>query len=160
MITRSSLWIVAAVAAVVSLAACAAGVTTSSVAVSQIVSTTSFGMCQGYCSTRLEISAGQAVLIREPGGRGPRTLPTQRFTATLTPIEWEEISRLAAGTDLSHLPPVIGCPDCADGGAESLTIARGGETRSVSFDHGATVEPAQLLLERVRALRTRLTPRE
>jgi hypothetical protein len=160
MITRSRLRIVAAVTAVVSLAACAGGAAQPSAGVSQIVSTTSFGMCQGYCSTRLEISAGQAVLIREPGDRGPCILPTQRFTATLTAIEWNDISQLAANTDLSRLPPVIGCPDCADGGAESLTIARGSQSRGVSFDHGASVALAQPLLERVRALRTRLTPQE
>lgn len=160
MIALSRLWIVAAVAAGVSLAACAGGPAAPAAGVSQIVSTTSFGMCQGYCSTRLEISAGQAVLIREPGGRGPPTLARQRFVATLTAAEWEDISQVAANTDLSGLPPVIGCPDCADGGAESLTIARGGETRSVSFDHGAEVAPAQPLLDRVRALRTRLTPQE
>lgn len=158
MTNRSRLWIVAALAAFVSLTACASEQAAPPASVSQIVSTTSFGMCQGYCSTRLEIADGEAVLIREAGGRGPRTLPTQRFTATLTPSEWADISRLAANTDLSPLPPVIGCPDCADGGAESLTIARGGETHSVSFDHGATVAAAQPLLDRVRALRTRLTP--
>lgn len=155
MITRAKLLLAALV---VSLAACATSAPTSNV--SQIVSTTSFGMCQGYCSTRLEITSGQAVLTRDPGGRGPRRLPTQRFTATLTPAEWEELSQLAAHTDLKALPDVIGCPDCADGGAESLALTRDGETRSISFDHGATIAPAQALLEKVRALRTRLTPQE
>jgi hypothetical protein len=158
MITRAKLWIVAAALA---LTACASALPTPTASnVSQIVSTTSFGMCQGYCSTRLEIASGQAVLIREPGGRGPRTLVTQRFTATLSSAEWEEISQLAAHTDLSSLPNVIGCPDCADGGAETLTIARGSETRTISLEHGATIAPAQPLLEKVRALRTRLTPQQ
>lgn len=159
--TRIRLWIVGALAAMVSLAACVSGAAApSSANVTQIVSTTSFGMCQGYCSTRLEISEGQAVLVREPGGRGPRTLQTQRFTATLTASEWQELSSLAANTNLSSLPEVIGCPDCADGGAESLQITRGGTARIVTFDHGATIAPAQALLERVRALRARLTPQE
>jgi hypothetical protein len=129
--------------------------------VRQIVSTTSFGMCMGYCSTRLEISEGQAVLIRTArGGRGgATTLPDQRFTAPLDANEWQEIARMAANTKLDGLPNVIGCPDCADGGAESLTIVGAAGEKSISFEHGAMIQQAQPLLERVRALRTRLTPK-
>jgi hypothetical protein len=93
-------------------------------------------MCVGYCTTRLE----------------------QRISAALAPGEWQEIARLAADTNLTGLPPVIGCPDCADGGAESLTIVESGESRSVSFEYGAAIEQAQPLLDRVRALRTKMTP--
>jgi hypothetical protein len=115
-------------------------------------------MCVGYCTTRLELSEGQAVLIREArGGRGASDLPDQRFTATLSAAEWEELSRLAANADLSPLPEMIGCPDCADGGAESLTIDGG---RTITFDHGANITEAAPLLERVRTLRERLTPAE
>jgi hypothetical protein len=128
--------------------------------VRQVVSTTSFGMCVGYCSTRLEISPAGAVLTRSSrGGRGGATLPDQRFEAPLSAGEWQEISQLAANARISALPDTIGCPDCADGGAESLTIA-GASERTITFEHGATIAEAQLLLERVRALRERLTPRE
>lgn len=130
--------------------------------VRQIVSTTSFGMCVGYCTTRLEISQGRAVLIREArGGRGaPRNLPEQRYATVLTPEEWDSIQALAASTNLASLPDTIGCPDCADGGAESLMIARQGQSRTVSFEFGSSVPQADPLLQRVRALRQRLTPVE
>ena len=143
------------------LSACASAPASAPADIRQIVSTTSFGMCVGYCTTRLEISPGRAVLIRQArGGRGaPQNLPDQRFAAVLSPDEWSEIERLAASTDLSGLPPVIGCPDCADGGAESLTI-EGGQPQTVSFEHNASIAQAAPLLERVRALRTRLTPQE
>lgn len=101
------------------------------------------------------------MLVRSSrGGRGAQELPEQRFTQNLTPAEWGEIARLAAAAKLDGLPAVIGCPDCADGGAESLTIVgQSGET-SISFEHGAAIEQAQPLLERVRAIRTALTPKE
>lgn len=100
------------------------------------------------------------MLIREArGGRGaPQNLPAQRFATVLTPDEWDAIEQIAGATDLSGLPPVIGCPDCADGGAESLTIEGAGEAQSISFEYGAAVAQAAPLLERVRALRARLTP--
>lgn len=129
--------------------------------VRQVVTTTSFGMCVGYCSTRLELSEAGAVLTRSArGGRGGgANLPDQRFEAHLTAAEWREIAQLAAHTNLSGLPDTIGCPDCADGGAESLTIA-GASERTITFDYGAAIAQAQPLLERVRALRERLMPRE
>lgn len=146
-------------AAAMLLAACASPPVSPQASVHQIVSTTSFGMCVGYCTTRLEISQGRAVLVREArGGRGaPQNLPEQRFNTVLTPDEWDTFATLAANTDLSGLPPVIGCPDCADGGAESLTIV-GDQSQSISFEHGSNVEPAAQLLGRIRALRARLTP--
>lgn len=137
------------------LAGCATA-TTSPAEIREIVSTTSFGMCVGYCSTRLEISEGQAVLIRDGrSGRGSAELPDQRFTQTLTPAEWQELQRLAAATNLNGLPERIGCPDCTDGGAESLSIDGG---RAVTFDYNASIAEARPLLERVRALRAEMTP--
>ena len=116
-------------------------------------------MCVGYCTTRLEVTEARAILVREArGGRGASDQPDQRFAASLTPNEWREIAQLAARADLSDLPPVIGCPDCADGGAESLTITRGESSRTITFDHGADIADAQPLLQRLRELRTRLTP--
>ena len=145
------------------LAACASAPAATNSSVTRVVSTTSFGMCVGYCTTRLEISEGQAVLIREAragrGGGGP-VQDTQRFTAPLTPSEWQEIQRLAANVDFDALPDTVGCPDCADGGAEGLTVEGPGGAESVSLEFRATIPQAQPLLDRVRALRERLTPQE
>jgi hypothetical protein len=128
--------------------------------VERIVSTTSFGMCVGYCRTSLEITPGEAVLTREPGGRGAPTLQPQRLTVTLTNAEWKQLATLAASTTFEGLPETIGCPDCADGGAESLAVSRGGKERRVTFDHGADIKQLQPLLTRVRELRMRLMPKE
>ena len=146
--------------AAMGLSACASTPETlSQLAVTQVVSTTSFGMCAGYCATRLEITQHEAVLTRDGrSGRGGTAKPDQRFTAPISESEWQEIARLAESVNMGELPDVIGCPDCADGGAEGLTIARGAGEESVSFDYGATVAQAQPLLERVRALRERMMP--
>lgn len=150
--------LISAIAAALVLAACSSAVAPAGV--TRVVSTTSFGMCAGYCSTRLEISSGEAALTRSShGGRGAQELPEKRFTRPLSDAEWEEIARMADTTDLGSLPDVIGCPDCADGGAESLSIERSGETKSITFDFGAEVKEAHTLLERVRALREEMTPK-
>lgn len=151
-----------AAAVALALAACASAPAAPSGEVTRVVSTTSFGMCVGYCTTRLEITEGQAVLIREArGGRGaPQNLPEQRYTAQLTPAEWQEIERLAASVDFDALPDTIGCPDCADGGAEGLTVESPSGAESVSLEFRASIPQAQPLLTRVRAIRDRLMPVE
>lgn len=128
--------------------------------VTRIESTTSFGMCMGYCRTRLELTQAEFVLIREPGGRGAPTLPVQRFTATPAAGEWQQLATLAAAARIAGLPETIGCPDCADGGAESLAITGTGGEKKVTFDHGADISELQPLLTRVREIRVRLTPPE
>ena len=148
------------IAAVFVLTACTNG-TTEGGGITKVGSTTSFGMCAGYCKTTLEISESGAVLVREAWGRGAgANLPVQRLTAPLTPSEWQEIAGLAAAAKIDALPATIGCPDCADGGAESLTIVGTGRNKTITFDHGATIKEAQPLLERVRAIRVRMMPKE
>ncbi|MCC7002591.1 MAG: hypothetical protein IT357_10590 [Gemmatimonadaceae bacterium] len=136
-------------------------VTTEPSAVTKITSTTSFGMCMGYCKTTLEITATEAVLIREAYGRGAGAdLPLQRLTTPLSAQEWQDLAAAAtaAAAAFDTLPERIGCPDCADGGAESLTLVGSGRDKSVEFEYGASLAGVQPLLEQVRALRLRLSP--
>lgn len=148
-------------AAALSLGACDNEVGASASGVSKVVSTTSFGMCVGYCTTQLDITESEAVLTRTSrGGRGAQELPDQRFTKKLSPAEWQDIANLAEATKLDGLPETIGCPDCADGGAESLTIVGSKGEKKITFDHGAAIDQAKPLLEKVRAIRAELTPKE
>lgn len=158
---RARFRVAVALAAVLGLGACGNVVPTQAGGIERVVSTTSFGMCVGYCSTRLELAAGQAVLVRESrGGRGGASLPSQRLSAKLDAREWDEIVRLAAAAKFDGLPEVIGCPDCADGGAESLSVEGASGTKTVKFDHGAKVEALQPLLDRAREWRVKLTPND
>ena len=93
-------------------------------------------------------------------GRGGTSLEPQRFELKLSAAEWQDIVQLAERSSFDGLPEVIGCPDCADGGAESLEISGPGVRKSVKFDHGANVPQIQPLLDRVRVLRTQLTPKQ
>lgn len=146
----------------IALAACASGVATapSESSVTRVVSTTSFGMCVGYCTTELVITEGRAELTRlARGGRGvPSVAAPQVSSIPLTPAEWQDIQRLAAQADFDALPDVVGCPDCADGGAEGLTVQSAGGAEGVSIEFGADVPEVQPLLDRVRAIRERLAP--
>ncbi|MBK7908654.1 MAG: hypothetical protein IPJ78_19185 [Gemmatimonadetes bacterium] len=150
--------LVSAVLAMSLLAACQS-LSTEPSALTKVTSTTSFGMCVGYCKTTLVITATEAVLIRESYGRGAGTeLPLQRVTTPLSAQEWQEIATAAAAAAAAFdtLPERMGCPDCADGGAETLTMVGSGRAKTVAFDYGASIAGVQPLLEQVRALRLRL----
>ena len=131
------------------LTACASPSAPAPSSVTRVVSTTSFGMCIGYCTTRLEISEGQAVLIREPrGGRGGAInhhAQPQRFSRPLSDAEWRDIQRLAAEADLTAVPATWSAvPDCADGGAEGLTVeGSNGSSETVSIEFRAAIPQAQ-----------------
>jgi hypothetical protein len=57
---------------------------------------------------------------------------------------------------LEALPAVLGCPDCADAGAESLEVVATEWRKDVLFDYGAAVPALQPLLDKVRIVRRRL----
>lgn len=157
---NSFLRFAAACTVALSLTACESGAVKPA-AITKVASTTSFGMCAGYCKTTLEVSEKEAVLTREAWGRGAgANLPVQRLTSPLTSQEWQEISTAAAAAKIDGLPETIGCPDCADGGAESLTIVGAKGEKTITFEHGATIAEAQTVIERVRALRARMLPKE
>src|SRR5690349_11710624 len=126
---------------VLPLAACGRDAT-SPTAVATIRSTTSFGFCVGYCATALEITAEQAVFVkRDPRG----TLPDVQQTLPITATEWNQLVDAADRERLEALPAVVGCTDCADGGAESLEVVGSNWRAGVTFEHGARLEQAQPL---------------
>ena len=116
---------------------------------------TSFGMCLGYCTTELTVTPDEIRLVER--SRDP-ALPERTRRLPLDGEEWEAILSEAGSAPLEGLPEVFGCPDCADGGAEWIEVERDGERRRVTFEHGATVEPIQPLIEKARELRERFPP--
>ena len=112
---------------------------------------TSFGMCMGYCVTELTVTQDELRFVE--ASREPVRERTRR--AALAPGEWEEILALANPSALEALPEVIGCPDCADGGAEWVEVEHEGRKRRVTFQYGSTVEGIQPLVDKARELRER-----
>jgi hypothetical protein len=124
--------------------------------VSVIRATTSFGFCLGYCKTTLEITSDQLVYVEEATRSGE--LPPVRRTAAVAASEWEALVAALDRSKIESLPETLGCPDCADGGAESIEVVGPDWRKSVTFEFGATIPELQPLLDRVRTLRSRFTP--
>jgi hypothetical protein len=123
--------------------------------VRSIQTTTSFGFCIGYCETTLVITPNELVFT-EQGTR--QQLPPVRRTAAVSAAEWDGLVQAVNRQALEALPATVGCPDCADGGAESIEVIGDSWQKRVTFDFGANMPELQPLLARVRALRGRFQP--
>jgi hypothetical protein len=134
------------------LAACGDDPTGPTAGVAVIRSTTSFGMCLGYCRSALEITADRTV-YRLSDDR--TQLPPLELTTATGTSEWQALSSAVNREELERLPGVIGCPDCADGGAESLEVVATTWSDSVAFEYRAQMPQLQPLLDQVRAIRDR-----
>ena len=146
-------------AAVTAAIGTACSSTSASDEISLIRSTTSFGFCLGYCRTTLEVTADGIVFIEEGTRQGE--LPPVRRTAPISESEWRELAEAADQEDaFESLPETIGCPDCADGGAESVEVIGADWSDEVTFEFGATVAEIQPLVAQLRALRAQFPPTE
>lgn len=110
---------------------------------------TSFGMCIGYCVNSLLINDLNVVLTKTKHGSTPDTKICKQ---TITETEVNEIKNLLNVAKLKALPEVIGCPDCADGGAEWVSIRADGKEYKVTFDYGHAPESLKDAVAKLKAI--------
>lgn len=101
-----------------------------------IRSGTSYGFCIGYCERVLELK-GTAVTYTMRDIR--QQLPDKVCNATISASEWNNLAAKADLTALQKQPERLGCPDCADGGAEFLEIQQGDQKYRVTFEANKTI---------------------
>ena len=118
-----------------------------------IRSGTSFGECTGYCFHELTIENGRATYVVKTWDG---SMPALTTSVELGRGEWARLQSLAKPETLDDIPPVLGCPDCADGGAEWVEIETRTATDRVTFEYAATVGGLDELLPLLRELRARL----
>ena len=98
---------------------------------------TSFGECVGFCRKQLSVTSDSVHFTAFCDACMTPATARKDFVSTPIKTEWDSIqNRLSTGSFFA-LPAVIGCPDCADGGAEWLElILINGETHKVTFEYG------------------------
>jgi hypothetical protein len=94
----------------------------------------SFAECFGYCSGTVTFEGNRVTLDAVD-----REGPTRRITGSLDEAAVARLAGTAAAVDVGALEPTYGCPDCADGGAATLTFthAASGGTVAATYDFGA-----------------------
>jgi hypothetical protein len=120
---------------------------------SVVVHGTSFGMCGGYCKSTLEIN-GTTARLTQVGWDSIR-YPRRTRSIELGEAEWRHLRALANVEDLSSVAGVHGCPDCADGGAEWITIETPEQTIRTTYEYGHDLERIAELQHQLRAIRQR-----
>lgn len=107
----------------------------------------SYGFCRGYCDHRLSITAERMRLVHKAFGE-PEKYPEQVIEKP-TPVQtWQKLNRQASFQTLQSLPERVGCPDCADGGAEWIALQQAKSSKRVTFEPQAGLpQQAELLAE-------------
>ena len=119
-----------------------------------ISSGTSFGFCRGYCQRSINIKTDPYKLIarKEPNFPQDEYPPVvKQFPFTLA--EWKNLTNLVDPQGFRALNDTIGCPDCADGGAEWIEIKWPSLTKRVTFEFGKTINGFKALIEALRQIR-------
>jgi hypothetical protein len=113
----------------------------------------SFGMCVGYCIFVAELNPEMITYTRKGGGSGVN-LPQKNCTIEITTVQWENIINALDTEEFLKLPAVIGCPDCADGGAEWLQITTPeGLRHRVTFEYGKYPDPVKAIMAELTQLK-------
>lgn len=102
---------------------------------------TSFGECLGYCIKRINVSDSQ-IDFSKRGWDLDGELPEVKVTEEISLEEWNELWNLIDYSKFIQLDSIIGCPDCADGGAEWIEISKDNVAQKVTFEYNN--EPALL----------------
>ncbi|TDG35499.1 hypothetical protein EZJ43_12805 [Pedobacter changchengzhani] len=111
---------------------------------------TSFGKCIGYCKTNLEVTSAQLSFSKSSNdGRLPKKDCQKTFTAS----EFEALKALFNDAKITSLPAVIGCPDCADGGAEWISVVIDGKEYKVTFEYGNAPDELKAAVLKLRTLK-------
>ena len=127
----------------------------SSISPAEIKGGYSFGFCVGYCKADFVLNPTEQSLVLKSHGRVSDP-PDLLLEKPLESADWDRISRSVNMNDFCAMEDVYGCPDCADGGLEFLTLECDGKEKTVNFEYGAELPEIKNLLLEIRPLRDSL----
>ena len=116
----------------------------------------SFGECLGFCFQEVSFRGTVASYVMKDQRSGELVEGDVRLAIEA----WRALANAVDLDALQALPDIIGCPDCADGGAEWIQVWRDGETTRVAFEYGTAIESIQPLLDVARAQRSAVLPHD
>ena len=106
-----------------------------------------FGMCSGYCYVE-DTYYSQKIIRHSKANR--IKLPEKFDTLSFSEKKWNHLLSTFDLAKFKKLPETIGCPDCADGGAEWIAIKTNDNVYKVSFEYNSNVDGLNELLKLMR----------
>ena len=94
---------------------------------------TSFGECMGYCIRDITITESEINFEKRGWGMNGM-LPEVSSSKNINSADWAALIEKVDFDSFILLDSVIGCPDCADGGAEYIEIVKGNQNHKVVFE--------------------------
>jgi len=124
--------------------------TPSKATIIEIKTGTSFGRCAGYCTTEFVINSKNIIYIKS--GRD-KSYPEVKKEILISSDEWNSLVGTLDVKKFNLLLEKIGCPDCADGGAEWIEIFDGKAGKKVTFEYGASISGIDPFVKKLREIR-------
>jgi hypothetical protein len=118
---------------------------------------TSFGKCVGHCITDVEVTAESLYAIKYSWDNS--VSPISKIES-FQKDKYQALLDMIDGSKFLALDPVIGCPDCADGGSEWLEVTLGTRTKKVTFENGKSIDGISEAVAELRRLKMQLLPIE
>ncbi|CAF0760724.1 unnamed protein product [Rotaria sp. Silwood1] len=118
----------------------------------------SFGFCRNYCRRSINITSipNQLVALKEPNFPQDAYPPLKKIYPF--PLnQWQELISFIDAEGFQSLDDRIGCPDCADGGAEWIEIQWTDRSKRVTFENGALIKGYEGLVVQLRDIRNKYT---
>ncbi|MBT3500878.1 MAG: hypothetical protein HOB40_07735 [Candidatus Marinimicrobia bacterium] len=109
-----------------------------------------FGFCGGYCTSYIEIENRNIIYTRS--SRDSIEYPKIQLNNKMSIKEWNSLLVSINMDSILSLPNIIGCPDCADGGAEWIEIITADTLKSVIFEYWDTIDPINNTIEILREM--------
>ncbi|HEY0979153.1 MAG TPA: hypothetical protein VGE21_16900 [Flavobacteriales bacterium] len=110
------------------------------------------GECSGYCQVTYTVFPTSVDRRVEPWNNDTVAFPVRRQSLSIPSAQYDSLFARLDRKAFLQLDDRIGCPDCADGGAEWILLSGPEGTKSVTFDYGAEIPAVAPLLEAIRAI--------
>ena len=114
---------------------------------------TSFGECLGYCLSQLTITANDADYFLYGWDEDDPVFQPVAISDTVDSTIWEDLNTHFNLEIFMSLDSIIGCPDCADGGAEWFEIVTIDTIRRVTIEFGDSLDGLNNYIDLLRSVR-------
>jgi len=111
---------------------------------------TSFGECIGYCKRDIKMIP-TLIEFTKNGYDLQGKLLEVKSTKNIEESVWNDVADNFDLEAFTALDEVIGCPDCADGGAEWVEVKTGDHVYKVTFEYGNEPEAMNDYIDYLRA---------
>lgn len=113
----------------------------------------SFGHCVGFCKKELVVSKNRVSYIQSKNGDKPES------KNCVQPLNKDRYAKVLSTFDFKSfylLDSVIGCPDCADGGAEWIEVQSGKNRKKIMFEYNNAPEQFKVSIEQFKKLAAKM----